>query len=280
MKKISNSELLKIVTKILILLVVAKFISFSLWLYLPTESIELYTKKNIIQEYKRINFSNMIRTKKVEVKKVEVKKVEVKDEVTMTNMILKGLYGNEISGYIIVAMKNKIKKTSIVEVGEIYQGYKLKTILKDKVIFTKNGKNYILEVKEVKTSKYIRSASGLPAPPSLNSAKSKPIRSNAVSRNDIKHYIKNPSQIWRDISIGEVKKNNKITGFKVNRIKAGSRFALLGLKQGDLIIKANNVKLDSYRSAMSIYKNINNLDAIEIIVLRNNQEVELVYEIN
>ena len=193
-------------------------------------------------------------------------------------MLLKGLYGSEKKGYIIVAMKKKPKKTSIVGVGEDYQGYKLKSILKESAVFVKNSKKFVLEFEKLHKGKYVKASKknivknskklGVPAIP------------NRVSKKDIEIYTKNPSKIWKDISISEVKDGKKIKGFKVNRIKAGSKFAVLGLKKGDLIIKANNVRLESYRDAMNIYKNIKNLDAIEIVVLRNNQEVELVYEIN
>ena len=87
-------------------------------------------------------------------------------------------------------------------------------------------------------------------------------------------------KIWKNISIHEVKKNGKINGFKVNKINQNSVFAKLGLKEGDLIIKLNNKKLDSYREALKIYKHIDDLDSVQIVVMRNNQEVELVYEIN
>jgi len=64
------------------------------------------------------------------------------------------------------------------------------------------------------------------------------------------------------------------------RIDPNSKFATLGLRKGDVIIKANNIPLKSYRDAMNVYKNINKFDAINIVVMRNNQEKELVYEIN
>ena len=54
----------------------------------------------------------------------------------------------------------------------------------------------------------------------------------------------------------------------------------LGLQKGDIIIKANNVKLESLKDVMKIYNNINNITAMEITVLRDNTEVELMYEID
>jgi type II secretory pathway component PulC len=56
--------------------------------------------------------------------------------------------------------------------------------------------------------------------------------------------------------------------------------ATLGLREGDVIIKANNIELKSYKDAIDIYNGLDQLDAVQIVVLRENQEVELVYEIH
>ena len=54
----------------------------------------------------------------------------------------------------------------------------------------------------------------------------------------------------------------------------------MGLKIGDLITKANNVELKSYRDALNIYTKIDKIDVIQIIIIRNGIEKEIVYEIN
>ena len=66
----------------------------------------------------------------------------------------------------------------------------------------------------------------------------------------------------------------------MTRIKANTPFAQLGLRKGDIIIKANNKPMKSYKDAIAIYKNIDKLEALELIVLHNNQETEISYEIN
>jgi len=65
----------------------------------------------------------------------------------------------------------------------------------------------------------------------------------------------------------------------VTRIKANTPFAQLGLRKGDIIIKANNKNMTSYKDAIAIYKGIDKLEALELVVLRNNQETEINYEI-
>lgn len=271
MIKLSNSKIISIVSTLLALLLIAKLISLSLWWYLPTEGVELNVKKSYQAKYQRVDFKNMLIKSTAPV----VEKVEKKASIatSINNLVLKGLYGNKINGYAILAKKASLKKTTIVGIGEVYEGYKLQEIELKRVIFTKNSKEYVLELGEKskassKSSISRVKKSNVDAP------------SHEVSKKDINYYSKNPAQIWKEIAISEVKKNGKIDGFRVNRIKKNSKMAELGLKKGDVIIKANNIVLKSYKDAIKLYQNIKNIDAIELVIIRDNQEKEIIYEIN
>ena len=104
--------------------------------------------------------------------------------------------------------------------------------------------------------------------------------STQISRTDIKYYSKNPKQMWKDISLTDYKQNNKLIGFRITRIKKESKFATLGLKAQDIIISVNNVALTSYKEVFDIYNKLAKLQTIQIIVLRNKEEKEFIYEIN
>jgi type II secretion system protein C len=265
MIKLSNSKFILVFTKLLILLVIAKALSlFVLW-YLPSEGVELSIKENYQPKYQRVNFKNMI--VKSNAKKNTVIQ-QSKSGISITSMVLKGLYGTKYKGFVIVAMKSSPKKTSIIGVGENYQGYELKSISSRSAMFSKNGSDFVLSLEMMKNSSSITKV----AKPQESSSE--------VSRGDISYYAKNPDKIWKDISLQEVMNGKELSGFKVTKIDVNSKFARLGLRRGDIIIKANNVILKSYRDAIQIYKNIDNLDTVQIVVMRDNQEVELVYEIN
>ena len=123
MKKLSSTSLLLVVTRLLILLLVAKFISLRVWWYLPSEGIELNAKKSYQAKYQRVDFRNMLTRAKV---KQTTEKV--KPTYRINSLILKGLYGSRFNGFAIVAEKSYPTMTTIVSVGEVYMGYKLKAI--------------------------------------------------------------------------------------------------------------------------------------------------------
>jgi len=274
MIKISNSTLISVFTKLLVLLVIAKSVSLGVWWYFPSDGVELSVKNNYQPKYQRVSFKNMIQRARVKQNRQEVSTTS--SGISITNMILKGLYGTKSRGFVIVAMKSSPKKTEIIGINEVFKGYRLKSIHASHALFERDGSDFILNLQTAEQKGSITKVAKRESSGSVGASDAP----RAVTRTDIAYYAKNPNQIWKEISIVEVKDGKKIKGFKVTRIDPNSRFAALGLQKNDLIIRANNINLVSYRDALEIYKNINKLDAIEIVVIRDNQEKELVYEIN
>lgn len=267
MIKFSSSIYLQVSIKLLILLLISKFIAIIFWWFLPNDGVDFVYQDNYQPKYQKVDFRNMVNNSKKAVKNRPIKDSDLFSGLSITSMVLRGLYGTSTRGYVIVSLKLSPKQTSIVGVGESFSGYILKSIRPTSAIFTKADIEYILELENTKKSQsYIK--------PIENGS------SMSVSMNDISFYAKNPSQIWEDISIVEVKNGKKIDGFKVTRINNKSKMANLGLEKGDIIIEANNIRLRSYKDALDIYSNINKLKMIQIVVMRNNEERELTYEIN
>lgn len=268
MSKLSNSYMLKLITRLLILLAIAKSISLVIWWFLPSDGVELQTEDNYNPKYQRVDFVTMLESNTTAKSASGSNTGAYTDNVSITNMILKGLYGKDSSGFAIVSLKSSPETTSIVPVGDNFSGYVLKTILGSGVIFTKNNQEYVLEIDNATLS------------PKLTSAVTDFQEPVGVSRADIKFYAENPKQIWNDIAISEVKDGNEIKGFKVNQIGEKSKMSELGLQKGDVIVEVNNTRLKSYKDALDIYKNIDKISTMQIVVIRNNIEMELVYEIH
>ncbi|MCK4973805.1 MAG: PDZ domain-containing protein [Sulfurimonas sp.] len=263
MKKISNPMYILLFTKLLVLLIIAKGISMAIYLYLPSDGVELNIKSNYQPKYQRVDFKNMISKINILVEK-SITQEQV--GVSITNMILKGLYGTKSKGYIIVAMKSNLKETAILGIGENYQGYLLKSISSSSAMFEKDGAKFVLDIEGSRKIK--------------NIIDRKVYTKSNIAKEDISYYAKNPKEIFKEISISENKDGKNPKGFKVTKVNKNSKIYALGLRVGDVIIKVNNVTLNSYKDALGIYENIDKLDMMQIVLMRNNQEVELVYEIN
>ena len=267
MSKLSNSYMLGKVVNILIIFAVAKSVSLVFMWFLPGDGVDFEVKHNYRPTYQRVDFKIMLKDAKI----VKAKQKSTSQSgVSITNMILKGLYGNGSEGFAIVALKSSPQKTSIVSVGEEFSGYVLKSILSNGVVFVKMGKEYILRMKSIKTTDNF-----IKVPDATSNSETK-----NVKRGDINLYMNNPKQLWRDVSISPLKEAGVLKGFRVTNIKRDSKISKLGLKVGDIIIRANNMELKSYNDVFKIYNNISKLKVVEIVVLRDDQEKEFVYEID
>ena len=266
MSSVSTKKLTSFFVTLLVLLFVAKMIGVALFWFLPLEGKELQKHYSFTPDFVHVDLAYAFGIKT----KVVASSISTHTSSSgISSLLLKGLYGNDKKGFAMVAKNGNENKVTIVSIGESFEGYKLKSIELDGVVFSKGGKDYVLKLeKSKKIEENVR----------YETEKGEMLY--RVDNYDIEYFTKHPAEIWKNISIQEKRKGGKIVGFEVRWIKPRSKFTSLGLKKGDLIIKANNKRLRSYKDAIDIYKKIGKFDEVSIVILRDNQEKELIYEIN
>ena len=259
-----------------IALLLAKAVGVVLVWMLPMEGVSLQKHYTVTPPYIRVDLGKLFgvsRSSKSTVSTLQ-SSTQSATVTSISGLILKGLYGGEKKGFAIIAKKSSPNKTRIIALGESIEGYRLKAIRLHEAVFEKGGKEYVLKLQKSKSSRNVK----------LSYAHSNESRDDGgiyvVSKSDIKHFASNPREIWKNIAIHEIRSGREIRGFKVTWVKPGSKFAQIGIKKGDVIIKANNKRLKSYKDAIDIYANINKLREVSIVVLRNGEEKELIYEIH
>ena len=266
MKNHSNSRYINIVITLLFLLLLTKSIGVAALWILPARGVAVQTGEAVNIPYVRVDFHNMLaNTTKTEQASQHNSKSKTLD---INSLVLKALYGKGNYGFVIIAAKRNPKKTTLLSVGESYEGYTLKGVFLNYALFSKRGQEYTLRLNSTQATK------------SLVHTVEKGTTNKIVQRDEINSYVKNPSAVWRDISIQEIGKNGNFKGFKVTKIRAGSPLARLGLQTGDLIVKANNIVLKSYNDVLKIYQQLDKLSTLTLLIKRGNMEKEIVYEIN
>lgn len=196
---------------------------------------------------------------------------------SLSKYILKAIYSTTSnSGWIIIEEKSS-KKTIILEQSNKLKDYELTKLYKKYVIFERSGKEYKLELpKENKLNYQIQQ--------NTINGQSENIVVNedsvTVKRNYLNTYVKDLDKVWKDIAIDDVRNNGKIEGFKIFNVNENSVFGKLGLKKGDVIKSVNGKEIKSYGDAFKIYNEINKLDYLTFEVMRNEEIMELRYEID
>jgi len=177
------------------------------------------------------------------------------------------------------------RKTNVLAKGEAINGFVLEGAGNNYATFSKNGKTYRVDL-QIKTKGNAGVNSITPTSAVIPSA-GKPEGDvtdagdhKIVDKSLVAYYAKNMDDIYKNIGIAEVKKGNVLEGFRVSFIRKGSPFEKLGMQRGDVIKAINGQKIDSYNVAFDIYKNIENIDNLTLVIQRGKEEMELEYEVN
>lgn len=75
------------------------------------------------------------------------------------------------------------------------------------------------------------------------------------------------------------KRSNKITGFKLNEIEAGSIYEQLGLKKGDVIKSYNGKPVHSTQDSMEIYTQLKTSKKVNFEIVRDGKVQKIQYNI-
>ena len=269
MNPASKELLMGLLTRLVAIMIAAKALALALLWLLPGEGVDMTRSASVQPAYHRYGLDAMLSAGPAAEGPAATTAAA---HTRITDLILKGLYGKERKGFVIIALKTQPEATEVVTIGEAFHGYTLISIHPQSALFEYRGTEYSVMIDTAEIA-----AEPFEAPAADTGAAEAPAQ---VSREQINSYTKDLNRVWQDIGIREVKNGQKIEGFRVIRIRPGSPFADLGLQRGDVIVKANNKQLDSYAAAMEVYEQIDRLQALELIILRNNQEKELVYEIH
>ena len=246
---------------------------------LPARGVEYIKNSDIKSLYYRTKFATN-RVPKVQ------KVIQPKSDISSFKLL--AIYH---SRDITVVTVSKGGKSSVLSKGDNIDGYILDDASARVAIFLRDGKRYRLyladKMESPESKRAVRYPTKIPKTPPKESKSSEPtgeiVQSDDITVIDkslIDHYGKNLNDVWKNIGMKEVIEGGHIKGFKVNFVKRGSNFSKLGLRRGDIIKSVNGQELNSYNSAFEIYRNIDNIDSLTVVILRGKEEMELNYEIN
>ncbi len=277
-----NSKLSFFIKSVLIPLLIVKLLySLSLF-FLEKRSVEFYKERDFRFFYRGDLASKIIPNEKV----VENKPKITEPTLKLESLVLKATFVDPNRSFIVI---EDGKKSIFLDKGEVYKGYKLIEVYKDRAVFTKGGKNYEISIKDTlpkEAQKALEDEESVEEempefiPGGLEKEPPKTVSAVTVSRNTIERYIENPNLIWKNIKIDEIKKGGKIKGFKVRYVKKGSYFDKLGLKSGDIIKAIDGREFRSIAQVMHYYNNISKINALTLTIVRGGEEMELFFDIH
>jgi len=286
MKHLFKQESLKKLIDILLLLLIVKLLWFAVGiLWLPSSGVNNAKEIGAKPLYYRAKLTPnkaAVPTKKTPV-------ATAKREESMAGILLLAVYS--ASDATVVTVEHN-KKTKVLTKGDSINGFILESAGNNFAKFSKNSKTYKISLLKGKGNK----DSSIKDISDTNSSSPEMKSSEALSRPEgeivdaggvkiidkslLDHYAKNMDDIYKDIGIAESKKGKDIDGFKITFVRKDSHFAKLGVKRGDILKSINGQEINSYNVAFDIYKNIQSVQNLTLVIERDKEEVELEYEIN
>ena len=214
-----------------------------------------------------------------------VKPVIKKPVGNLKNIKLLAIYSAEDATVLTIQHKGKSK---VISRGDMIEGYRLVGAGANFARFSKENKEYkVWLVKNINAENSMKMIKRVTPPkrervPSehLNEATNDDAEAHIIQRSMLNHYAENMDDIYQNIGVSEIKKGHDLAGFKINFVKRGSPFAKLGIRRNDVIKSINGKEITSYSAAFNVYKHLKEIDNLNIVIVRDNEEMELEYEIN
>jgi general secretion pathway protein C len=204
-------------------------------------------------------------TKAVE---LEEKEIDALNPTTLKVSLLGTVSGNQENSYAVIEETRK-KKQGLYKRGDTIQNASIKKILRGKVILRVGDRDEILTMEEAASQKAKKGRGSRPG-----------IRKGStitLARSDIEKSFKNLGQLLTQVRIRPHIKNGKSDGLEIARIKRGSVFSKLGLRNGDIVQRINGNEIKSPDDAFSLYQSLKSGSQISLDIIRKGEPQQIDY---
>ena len=280
MKNLFKPEMLKVLISGLLFLLILKLLWFVvqiLWLTpVDIDEAEDQTSKSL---YYRVKLTPNEAPAPQKVVDKSLRKIAG----SIKEIILLAIYNASDIAVITVEYKHKSK---VLATGDVINGFTLEGAGGNFAMFSKDGKNYkVMLAKKGKSSSSTSSITPIENTDKVKEQKTlgevvNEGNTKIIDRSLLEHYAENMDDIYKNIGISEIKDGKNLKGFKINFVRRDSPFAKLGIRRNDVIKSINGQEIKSYNAAFGVYKNIKNVENLSLVIVRDNEEMELEYEIN
>lgn len=104
-------------------------------------------------------------------------------------------------------------------------------------------------------------------------------RDYLIDREKVQHALENPEQILTDARLLPNFQDGKQQGFRVYEVRSGGIYESLGLRNGDILLKINDLDISSPEVAIQAMSALRGMDRINLDIMRRGTRLSLNYQI-
>ena len=172
---------------------------------------------------------------------------------------------------------DKAGKQEVFAVGDPVFGIgSLKEVRKDSVVIDSAGKPIEIELSDV-TKVELAKAGAAAGQPGFATRTGE--LTYTIDQQRVQQAIDNPRQIMTDARLLPNMVSGKQEGFTINEVKAGGIYSSLGLQNGDILLRINELEISSPEAALQAFTALRGLDRIQLDIMRGGAKMTLSYQI-
>ncbi|MBI4844414.1 MAG: PDZ domain-containing protein [Nitrospirae bacterium] len=174
-------------------------------------------------------------------------------------------------------------KAEVFALGEAVSNYGILTeVLSESVKIISNGITQTLEM--IQTAVLPDNNAYNYQPETLSASKEPFVkkvgkRKFQVDRKQVQSSMENPEKILTDARLLPNFVNGKQDGYSISEVKPGGLYENLGLKNGDILLRVNNLEISNPEVAIQAMSAIRGTNNVNLDIIRNNQKMSLTYEL-
>lgn len=201
----------------------------------------------------------------------------------LPHIVLHGTFVNELTQLALISRDDEEQRWFNLK-EYLNADFYLDGIFKDHVLIRDTGNTIAREIRITEGGATQELPDVIPALPAHAWVESLP-PVPGVDRLQSNHYRIKRELVMKELQSGEIFKQVLIIpreegGFSIDRIKEGSMAEIIGLRVGDTIHKINDKPLTNITDVLDLYKNLDNLQKVDVEISRMHEMQQLHYELN
>ena len=226
------------------------------------------SKRSPLSSFKVITERNLFGSLDKASKDVNEEEIEELELTSLKIALLGTVTGNEQNAFAVIEETDK-RKQGLYKIGDSVQNATVKKILREKVVLRVGTKDEILTMEESAASRRDKRRE-----PSRSTERGRTI---TVNRKDIQSSLKDINKLMSEVRIRPHFKDGQSDGLSVSRIKGGSVFSKLGLRNGDIVQKINGEPINSPDEVLALYEKLKSGSRVSLEVTRKGEPKTMNY---
>lgn len=100
-----------------------------------------------------------------------------------------------------------------------------------------------------------------------------------LDQRSVQQALNNPEQILTDARLLPNIINGRQEGFRILEVKKGGLYHSLGLRNGDILLRVNNLEISQPEVAIQAMSALRGMNTVDLDIIRNNAKITMTYQI-